>query len=190
MGLCGLSSSTLKRACAIHHIAAIQMEYSPFVRDVENSSSTNLLQTCRELGVSLVCYSPLGRGLVTGAYKSREAVAADARAAHLPWWSEENIEHNAKVVSGFEKLAEKKGCTPSQLALAWLLAQGSDLVPIPGTKTLSRIDENWAAMDVILTKEEEKEVRDFLEASELKGYRSVAAAKKYEYLDTKEEERA
>ena len=165
----------------------MQTEYSPFVREVETSESTDLLKTCRELGVSLVCSSPLGRGLLTGAFSTRDSVTSemDFRGTMLPWFSKENIGINARLVEQFAAMAARKGYTASQLALAWLLAQGDDIVPIPGTKTAKNLEQNWLALKIELSVEEETEIRSFVETIELAGYRSVPAAKQLEYVDTK-----
>ncbi|KAL9106238.1 MAG: hypothetical protein Q9227_008706 [Pyrenula ochraceoflavens] len=189
IGLCELSSTTLRRAYKIAPIAAIQMEYSVFVRDIEHASGTDLLATCRELGVTVVCYSPLGRGLLTGAFTTRESVmgANDFRATHFPWFSEENLDANVKLVNQFKALAEKKGCSASQLAIAWILKQGEDMIPNPGTKKMKYLEEDWAALDVNLTDEEEAEVRKFVEGAEVAGHRSMPMSKAFAYVTTKEE---
>lgn len=165
------------------------MEYSPFVLDIERASGTNLLETCRELGVAVVCYSPLGRGLLTGAFTTRESIsgAGDLRATQFPRFSEENLEGNVKIFNQFKVFADKKGCTTSQLAIAWLLKQGDDIIPIPGTKKIKYLEENWEALDVHLTDDEEVEIRKFVESAELLGYRSVAVGKAFAFVDTKEE---
>ena len=165
------------------------MEYSPITPDIERASGTNLLETCRELGVAVVCYSPLGRGLLTGLLSTRESIsgAGDLRATRFPRFSEENLKANAKLVSQFTAIAEKKGCTSSQLALAWLLKQGEDIIPIPGTKKIKYLEENWEALDIHLTDEEEVEIRQFVERVELLGYRSTLSGAAVEFADTKEE---
>ena len=165
------------------------MEYSPFVLDIEHASGTNLLETCRELGVAVVCYSPLGRGLLTGAITGRESVSGenDFRGQQFPRFSEENIEANVKLVSHFTAFADKKGCTSSQLAIAWILKQSDDIIPIPGTKKAKYLEENWSSLDIHLTDEEEKEVRKFVESAEVLGYRSIATGKAHAFVDTKEE---
>jgi aryl-alcohol dehydrogenase-like predicted oxidoreductase len=190
IGLCGVSSIALRRAHAISRVSAIQVEYSPFVREIEGDEGTNLLATCRELGIAVVCSSPLGRGLLTGTLTTHESVSGegDYRGGLFPWFSEENIEANVKLVSQFKAMAERKGCTSSQLALAWLLKQGDDVIPIPGTKKIKYLEENWGALKVELSDADEKEVRKFVETAELKGYRSIGMAKKLSYVDTKEEE--
>jgi aryl-alcohol dehydrogenase-like predicted oxidoreductase len=184
-----VSSAALRRAYKIAPIDAMQVEYSPFVRDIEQAEGTHLLETCRELGVTVVCHSPLGRGLLTGAFTTRESVSGpdDARATHFPWFSEENFEANRKLVGQFKALADKKGCTASQLAIAWDLKQGDDIIPIPGTKKIKYLEENWASLDVALTDDEEAEIRAFVESAELSGYRSMPAGKAFAYVDTKEE---
>lgn len=190
IGLCGVSSATLRRAHAISRVSVIQVEYSPFVREIEGDEGSNLMATCRELGIAIVCSSPLGRGLLTGTLTNRESVSGegDYRGGIFPWFSEENIEANVKLVSQFKAMAERKGCTSSQLALAWLLKQGKDVIPIPGTKKIKYLEENWGALNVDLSDADEKEIREFLEDAELKGYRSVDASKKFSYVDTKEGE--
>ena len=156
--------------------------------DIEQESGTNLLQTCRELGVALVCYSPLGRGLLTGELTTRESVtgANDLRATYFPRFSEENLPANVKLVSQFKHLADKKGCTSSQLAIAWILKQGDDLIPIPGTKKMKYLEDNWGALNIHLTDEEEAEIRQFVESAEVSGYRSTLSGKSSAFADTKE----
>ncbi|KAJ4348192.1 uncharacterized protein N0V89_009564 [Didymosphaeria variabile] len=187
IGLCGLSSTALRRAVKIAPVAAVQIEYSPFVREVETGVSGDLAATCRELGVALVCYSPLGRGLLTGSVSNRSDVTqgTDMRAKNFPWFSEENLDANAKLVARFKELADKNGCSSSQLALAWLLAQGDNVFPIPGTRKIKYLEDNVKALDVTLTDEKVVEVREFLEHNELQGYHSVEQAKHFAYVDTK-----
>ncbi|KAI1611279.1 NADP-dependent oxidoreductase domain-containing protein [Exophiala viscosa] len=189
IGLCEVSSTTLRRACKIAHVAAVQVQYSAFTREIENESGTHLLRTCRELGVAVVCFSPLGRGLLTGTFSTKESVSGpgDLRSSYIPWWSEENVEANAKYANQFKVFADKKGCTASQLALAWLLKQGDDIIPIPGTKKVKYLEQNWASLNVELTDEEEAEIRKFLESVQLQGHRGAPQAKATEFVDTKEE---
>ena len=165
------------------------MEYSPFVVGIEGASGTNLLATCRELGVAVVCYSPLGRGLLTGGVTSKESVSGvnDVRATELPWFSEQNLAANVKLFSQFKALADKKGCSTSQLAIAWLLKQGDDIIPIPGTKKIKYLEENWSSLDVRLTGDEEAEIRKFVESAEVSGDRSTPAGTAVAFADTKEE---
>jgi len=165
------------------------MEYSPFELEIERASGTHLLETCRELGVAVVCYSPLGRGMLTGAFTTKESIsgAGDARATHYPRFSEGNFEANNKLVNQFKGFADKKGCTPSQLALVWLFKQGDDIFPIPGTKRIQCLEENWGSLEIYLTDEEEREIRNFVESIELSGYRSMPIGKTLAFADTKEE---
>ena len=179
----------MRRACKIAPVAAVQIEYSPFTRDIESDVGKNILATCRELGVAVVCYSPLGRGLLTGDFSSKDAIsgAGDGRAAQFPRFSGDNLEANAKIVSQFKELADKKKCTPSQLAIAWLLKQGNDIFPIPGTKSIDRLEENWAALDVDMSDSDEAEIRAFVEKNEMAGYRSTPSGMHLAFVDTKEE---
>jgi aryl-alcohol dehydrogenase-like predicted oxidoreductase len=165
------------------------LEYSVFTRDIEGPAGHNLLATCRELGVAIVVATPLGRGLLTSTFGKGEAVgdSTDGRPRTHPRFQEANRDQNVKIVSQFKALADKKGCTVSQLALAWLLKQGDDIFPIPGTKKLKFLEENWAALDVSLTDEEEAEIRAFGEANELAGAGIPVGFEHYVYRDTKEE---
>lgn len=130
LGLSEVSSTTLRRACAVHHIDAVQIEYSPFAMEIEDPAIA-LLKTCRELGVATIAYSPLGRGFVTGNYKSRADFEPGDYRLISPRFSEENFPKNLKLVDDLKALAQKKGCTSTQLCLAWLMAQGNDVFPIP-----------------------------------------------------------
>jgi aryl-alcohol dehydrogenase-like predicted oxidoreductase len=142
--------ATIRRAAAVHPIAALQSEYSLWTRDPEDE----VLPTTRELGIAFVAYSPLGRGFLTGRYKRFEDLAADDYRRSSPRFQGENFQKNLDLVARVEAVADKKECTPSQLALAWLLAQGQDILPIPGTKRRKYLEENAGAMDVELTAED------------------------------------
>jgi len=150
LGLSEASPATIRRAHETHPITALQTEYSLFTRDLEDE----ILPLLRELGIGLVPYSPLGRGLLTGAI-DREAKALSEndsrRSPYFPRFQGEALEHNLRLVDQVRELAGTKGCTPGQLALAWVLAQGSDIVPIPGTKRVKYLEENVGALDVTLT---------------------------------------
>ncbi len=148
LGLSEASAATLRRAAAVHPIAALQSEYSLWERGVERE----VLPACRQLGVGFVPYSPLGRGFLTGAARRAEeyASAADFRRS-LPRFQGENYERNVALVAALQRIAAKKGCTPAQLALAWLLAQGDDVVPIPGSKSRRHLAENAGAATLRLT---------------------------------------
>ncbi|RYC63883.1 hypothetical protein CHU98_g2300 [Xylaria longipes] len=167
------ASNTLRRACKVAHVDAVQIEYSPFDLDIEGPAGTGLLKACRELGVAVFAYAPLGRGLLTGAYTSPESVSGegDMRGLYLPRFAGTNFEANVKLVGQFKALAASKGCTAAQLAIAWLLKQGDDIFPIPGTKKIKYLEENWGALKVQLTNEDEKIVRKFLENADIAGER-------------------
>ncbi|KAI1120736.1 aldo-keto reductase [Nemania abortiva] len=163
LGLSECSARTLRRAYAVHPIAAVQMEYSPFALEIE-SPDTNLLKTARELGVKVVAYSPLGRGFLTGAITSRDDLAENDMRKGMPRFSEENFGGNLKLVQLLSSIAKEKGATPGQLAIAWLLAQGDDIIPIPGTKRLKYLEENMKSVDITLTKEEESKIRQAVDS--------------------------
>ncbi|MFI7574246.1 aldo/keto reductase [Micromonospora sp. NPDC049497] len=146
IGLSEVSPATLRAAHAVHPVAAVQMEYSLFSRDVEGE----MLATCRELGVSLVAYSPVGRGLLTGAITGRDQLADDDWRRHAPRFADGSLDANLKLVEAVRAVAAEIGCTPAQAALAWLLAQGGDILPIPGTKRVRFLEENAAAADLRL----------------------------------------
>ncbi|MEO8503833.1 MAG: aldo/keto reductase [Acidobacteriota bacterium] len=147
LGLSEASASTLKRAAAVHPIAALQTEYSLWTRDIE----AEILPTCRTLGVTLVAYSPLGRGFLTGRFRSLDDLEANDWRRANPRFQGENLAENQILAERIREQASAKGCTPAQLALAWLLAQGTNIVPIPGTRKRSRLEENAAAADLELT---------------------------------------
>ncbi len=154
LGLSEASAGTIRRAHAVHPISALQTEYSLWSRDPEDG----LLATCRELGIGFVAYSPLGRGFLTGRFKTFEDLPADDYRRINPRFQGENFEKNLDLVRRIEELAREKRCTPSQLALGWLLAQGEDIVPIPGTKRRAFLEENVGALKVSLTPEELREI--------------------------------
>jgi len=151
LGLSEASGQTLTRACTVHPIAALQSEFSLWTRDPEENG---MLVACRRLGVSLVAYSPLGRGFLTGAIRSPDDFEADDFRRGNPRFQGENFARNLALVDEVKKLAADKGCSPAQLALAWVLAQGEDVLAIPGTRHRSRLDENLGALDVRLSASE------------------------------------
>jgi len=183
LGLSEISSDTLRRACKVHHIDAVQIEYSPFCLDMEDPK-IGLLQTCRELGVAIVAYSPLSRGILTGQYKSRDDFEDGDWRKSGPRFSEENFPKNLVLVEKLEEVAKKKGCTPGQLTLAWVLAQGDDILPIPGTKKIKYLEENMAALDVKLSKEEVAEIRTEVDKCQIVGSRYPEAMMAYCFADT------
>jgi aryl-alcohol dehydrogenase-like predicted oxidoreductase len=150
LGLSEVSPATLRAAHAVHPISAVQMEYSLFTRFVEDE----MLATCRELGVAMVAYSPVGRGMLTGKASNVEEMAADDFRRYQPRWSDDNLAANNALVAAVEQVAAEIGITPAQAALAWLLAQGDDVLPIPGTKRVAYLAENVASADVELTPEQ------------------------------------
>jgi aryl-alcohol dehydrogenase-like predicted oxidoreductase len=147
IGLSEAGVNTLRRAAKVHPITALQTEYSLWTRDPEEE----ILATCRELGIGFVAYSPLGRGFLTGQFKKFEDLAADDYRRFSPRFQGENFQKNLDLVKKVEEIAREKRCQPSQLALAWVLAQGDDIVPIPGTKRRKYLEENAAAVEVKLT---------------------------------------
>ncbi|HZO58800.1 MAG TPA: aldo/keto reductase [Solirubrobacterales bacterium] len=147
IGLSEAKPETLRRAHAVHPITALQTEYSLWTRDVEHE----ILPACRELGIGFVAYSPLGRGFLSGRFKSPDELDSDDFRRHGPRFQGEALAQNLALAAKVEEIAAEKGCTPGQLAIAWVLAQGEDVVPIPGTKRRRYLDENLAAADVDLT---------------------------------------
>jgi aryl-alcohol dehydrogenase-like predicted oxidoreductase len=147
LGLSEAAPATIRRAQAVHPIAALQTEYSLWTRDPEDA----VLATVRELGIGFVAYSPLGRGFLTGQIKRVEDLAPDDFRRHNPRFQPENFQRNLDLVAVVEEMAREKGCTPAQLALAWALAQGQDIVPIPGTKRRKYLEENVGALEVTLS---------------------------------------
>ena len=170
IGLSECSSNTLRRAYAVHPIACVQMEYSPFSLDIEREE-IGLLKTCRELGVAIVCYSPLGRGLLGGHIKSPDDFEENDFRRLLPRFSKENFPKNLKLVNDLKAIAKRKGCTPGQLTLAWILAQGNDFIVIPGTSKIKNLEENVAAAQIKLSIDEIKEIRDTCEKADVVGER-------------------
>ncbi|GAA6177672.1 aldo/keto reductase [Sulfitobacter pacificus] len=167
IGLCEVSTDTLRRAHAIHPVTALQTEYSLWSRDVEET----ILPTCTELGIGFVPYSPLGRGFLTGTFdKSTQFAEGDFRAG-LPRFAPDNIEQNTGMVQVLQKLAQEKNCTPAQLALAWVLSKGDNVVPIPGTRRIKYLEENVAASDLVLTSAEIQQLEGDLSNVEIKGQR-------------------
>lgn len=154
LGLSEASPETLRRACVVHPITALQTEYSLWSRDPEDE----IIATCRELGIGFVAYSPLGRGFLTGQIKSFEDLEEDDYRRHSPRFQGDNFDKNLELVSRVEAMARDKGCTPAQLALAWVLAQGDDIVPIPGTKRRTYLEDNAGALNVQLSTEDLRQI--------------------------------
>lgn len=148
IGLSEVSAETLRKACQVHPVAALQSEYSIVTREMEKE----IIPTCRELGVAFVAYSPLGRGLLTGAYRSEKDFAeSDYRLKLNPRFADGALEKNLTLVDQLKTIADAKGASLAQIALAWVLAKGDDIIPIPGTKKVSRLEENLGALDIALS---------------------------------------
>lgn len=186
LGLSECSSTTLRRAMTIHPIHAVQIEYSPFTLDIENASGTNLLATCRELGVATVAYSPLGRGVLTGQYKSAEDFGPGDWRRNMPRFSAENFPKNLELVDKLSAIAKMKGCTTGQLTLAWLMEQGPDVIPIPGTKKAKYLEENLGSLRVVLSEGEAGEIREAVEGCVTSGDRYPGVMAKVCFGDTPE----
>jgi len=170
LGLSEASPNTIKRAARVHPIAALQSEYSLWTRDPEDE----VLPTCRELGVGFVAYSPLGRGFLTGKLRQADLAPDDFRRT-VPRFGGENFVRNAQLVARVEAMAKEKSCKPAQLALAWVLGQGDDIVPIPGTKRRKYLDENLGALNVELTAADRAEIEAALPRDRVSGERYPAA---------------
>ncbi|GAA6036044.1 hypothetical protein JCM8097_006584 [Rhodosporidiobolus ruineniae] len=155
IGLSECSADTLRRAAAVAPISFVEVEYSPWTLVMEDNG---VLDACKELGIVMIAYSPLGRGFLTGRYKSAADFGGDWRST-LPRLAPNVFDRNYRIVEEFEKLAEKKGCKPSQLALAWVMAQSDNIVPIPGTKSDKYLIENFSARDLVLSDEELADIR-------------------------------
>lgn len=173
LGLSEASAATVRRAHAVHPITALQSEYSLWSRDPEENG---VLDTVRELGIGFVPYSPLGRGFLTGAIRSPDDFDADDYRRHSPRFQGENFERNLALVRKVQALAEAKGVTPGQLALAWVLAQGEDLLPIPGTKRIGYLDENLGALQVQLDARELAQIEAIFPPNAALGHRYAEAA--------------
>ena len=167
LGLSEASPLTLRRAVKVHPIAALQTEYSLWTRDPEGE----ILATCRELGIGFVAYSPLGRGFLTGQFKKFEDLPEDDYRRHSPRFQGENFQKNLDLLRRVEELAREKKCTPSQLALAWVLAQGDDIVPIPGTKRRKYLEENAASFAVKLSTQDLQKINEVFPPESAAGAR-------------------
>ncbi|KAE8346263.1 hypothetical protein BDV24DRAFT_123606 [Aspergillus arachidicola] len=183
LGLSECSAESLRRAHAVHPITAVQMEYSPFSLEIE-SPQYRLLETARELGVVVVAYSPLGRGLLSGQITSPDQFEENDFRRFAPRFSRENFAKNLELVRVIRRLAERRGVTPSQFTLAWLMAQGVDIFPIPGTTQVERLKENLGSLQITLSEEEEREFREACSAVEIVGSRYPEAFSATLFADT------
>ncbi len=175
LGLSEASAETLRRASRVHPITALQSEYSLWTRDVEDNE---VLAACRELNIGFVAYSPLGRGFLSGEIKRFEDLAADDYRRQSPRFQGENFDKNIKLVEKVEEIARAKGVTTSQLALAWVLAQGQDIVPIPGTKRRKYLEQNAETAEIILSQEELAAIEDVFPKDAVSGLRYPEAMMK------------
>lgn len=180
IGLSEASAATIRRAHAVHPIAAIQLEWSLWSRDVEDE----IIPTCRELGIGIVAYSPLGRGFFSSGPKMVENLSSDDFRKFLPRFQPENLEHNKNLFERVNELAAKKGCTPSQLALAWVHHQGTDVCPIPGTTKIENFNENIGALSVKLAPEDMAELEAIASADAVKGDRYMSNFSTWQNSDT------
>ncbi|KAM0026372.1 putative perakine reductase [Helianthus debilis subsp. tardiflorus] len=180
VGLSEASASTIRRAHAVHPITAVQLEWSLQSRDVEEE----IIPTCRELGIGIVAYSPLGRGFFSHGPNMLEKLEESDARKYLPRLQPENLEHNKIMYERINDLATKKGCTTSQLALAWVLHQGNDVVPIPGTTKIENFEHNIGALSVKLTPEDMAELESIASPDSIKGDRYAAGFKTYKDSET------
>lgn len=174
LGLSEAAPDTIRRAAKVHPIAALQTEYSLWSRDAE----AEVLPTVRGLGIAFVAYSPLGRGFLTGKFKTLDDLPADDYRRSSPRFQGENFQKNLLLVQKISELAQAKGCTAGQLALAWVLGQGQNIVPIPGTKRLAFLDENLGAVNVVLSPDELRQIDEILPAGSTAGQRYTDAGMK------------
>jgi aryl-alcohol dehydrogenase-like predicted oxidoreductase len=168
LGLSEAGPETLRRAAKVHPIAALQSEYSLWSREVE---ANGVLATCRELGITFIPYSPLGRGFLTGAIQKLEDLDPSDWRRTNPRFGEKALQENLKLAAAVKELAREKGATPAQLALAWVLAQGQDLIPIPGTKRLRYLEDNMGALQVNLTESDRKKIAERVAQFQIVGER-------------------
>ncbi|CAG1960988.1 unnamed protein product [Fusarium graminearum] len=181
LGLSEISSTTVRRAHAVHPIAAVQVEYNPWTLDIEGPSGTHILKTCQELDIALFAYSPLGRGILTGRFRSVDDFEEGDSRRRLTRFQGDNFKKNLKIVDKFDEMAKSKGCTSSQMALAWLLKQSPNVFVIPGTKKIKYLEENVGAAKVTLSEEEDQELRRLVEEAEVSGGRDAFFGN---YMDT------
>ncbi|KAL9418139.1 hypothetical protein AB3S75_041038 [Citrus x aurantiifolia] len=175
IGLSEASASTIRRAHAVHPITAVQLEWSLWTRDVEE----DIIPTCRDLGIGIVAYSPLGRGFFSSGSKLAESLSEGDYRKHLPRFQPGNLEHNQKLFERVNEIAANKECTPSQLALAWVHHQGDDVCPIPGTTKIANLNENIKALSVKITPEEMAELEAIASADNVKGDRYPSSSGTY-----------
>jgi len=167
IGLSEAAPQTIRRANSVHQITALQTEYSLWTRDVE----TEILPVCRELGITFIAYSPLGRGFLTGKFSSVDSIPEGDTRRTNPRFQEENLQKNLEIVKHIEEIAAQKKCTPAQAALAWILAQGTEIVPIPGTKRRKYLEENIGALSIRFSHDELRQIGEAIPAGAAAGTR-------------------
>jgi len=180
IGLSEASASTIRRAHAVHPITAVQMEWSLWTRDVEE----DIIPTCRELGIGIVAYSPLGRGFFSKGSQLVESLSDQDFRKHMPRFQPDNLEKNALIFERVNTMATRKGCTASQLALAWVHHQGNDVCPIPGTTKIENFNQNVGALSVKLTPEEMAELESYATAVDVQGDRYAQMANTWKDSET------
>ncbi|KAJ7114124.1 Aldo/keto reductase [Mycena epipterygia] len=186
IGLSEVSAATIRRAHAVHPVAAVEVEYSPFNLEIEDPQ-IGVLDVCRELGITVVAYSPLGRGILTGQVKSAADFPEGDFRRMFPKYNDENFPNILKLANGLKEIGDRHGATAGQIALAWLLAQGDDIIPIPGTKKTQYLEENLGALNIELTETDLKLIRDYIEKSDAtKGDRYPSWGMGLAYADTPE----
>ncbi|KIM77769.1 hypothetical protein PILCRDRAFT_824999 [Piloderma croceum F 1598] len=183
LGLSECSAATLRRAHAVHPITSVQVEYSPFSLDIEHEK-INLLATCRELGVAVIAYSPLSRGLLTGKIRKYEDLEEGDARKDLPRFSKENFHKNLELVDKLDEIAKAKGVSSAQLVLAWIMAQGKDIFPIPGTTKIKYLEQNLGSLNVELSSAEEAQIRSVVNAADVAGGRYYDAVAALAFLDS------
>lgn len=180
IGLSEASASTIRRAHVVHPITAVQLEWSLWTRDVEE----DIIPACRELGIGIVAYSPLGRGFFSAGPKMADSLSDQDFRKSMPRFQPENLEKNAVIFERVNEMAKRKGCTPSQLALAWVHHQGSDVCPIPGTTKIENFNQNIGALSVKLTPEEMAELESYASADSVKGDRYPSSVSTWKDSET------
>ncbi|EPX73738.1 aldose reductase YakC [Schizosaccharomyces octosporus yFS286] len=183
IGLSECSADTIRRACKVYPVSAVQIEYSPFSLEIERPE-IGVEQACRENNITIVCYAPLGRGFLTGAYKSPDDFPEGDFRRNAPRYQKENFYKNLELVKKLESIAAKNNVTPGQLSLAWILAQGHNFLPIPGTKRIKYLEENFSAKDIQLSPETFREIREASDSAEVVGQRYPPGAGAKMFMDT------
>jgi aryl-alcohol dehydrogenase-like predicted oxidoreductase len=174
IGLSEVSAATIRRAVKVHPIATVEIEYSLWATEAKTNG---VIETAKELGIAIIAYSPLGRGILTGAWKTKDDVP-DWMRQRMPRFSDENFESNLKFVHYLEDMAKEKRCTPAQLAIQWVMAQGDHIIPIPGASHVNRVKENLGAADITLSEGELEKMNKFAEQTKVQGQRYGGAQEK------------